>query len=371
MVNQVDTFDVAISGAGPAGSLAAILAAEAGLSVVLIEKRELPRTKACGGLVSSAALSLLPADLPLETICAKSVSTIKVLKRNKEYQYFEQNNLGLLLKRSDFDFLLTQYAQSKGVVLRENSTVKRITRINKPGKNNYLYSLDFDNSNVRRIVSRYFIGADGARGNSAILCGLRRNRPTLAGLGLTRIDENNAGANINADLIFYPLPSLGGIYWAFRGNGWTNEGIAGLASQARLRKTFAEITSSPLSLIGLQAWPLPFLGPLLKPGAKSAMLIGDAAGLVDPFSGEGLHNSLLSAILVIKAITEAERNKSEASSVYEKYYHNYFRRRFTPAFARAVYLHARTLVLPSLLPQTIASLMLPRKSIINIFNNKQ
>ncbi len=362
MGTQNKSFDLAIIGGGPTGSLAAALAAESGLSVVVIEKKLLPRSKPCGGLISAGALSLLPGDLSINSIKTSPVHSIGVSRGARYYSFNTSKKLGLLLKRADFDHLLANYATGKGACLLSNCKLKDISSCNSFHYNHSPYKLTFSDKKIPPLKTRYIIGADGAMGNSALLCGIRTKKPKFTGMGLTEITETESFQGYDTDLLFSPMPHLGGMHWSFKGPGWINHGIAGLASKKRLMKTLKRLTSTKLDEKNFQAWPLPFTGPLIQAGHGNTMLIGDAAGIIDPFSGEGLFNGLLSAILAIKSINHAKKNNTKAGLTYQKYFNFYFRRYYFQSILRAFFFHARSVALPSHLPRTIASIMLHKEN---------
>lgn len=116
-------YDLAIIGAGPAGSLAAAMAARAGLSVIMFEQKKHPRTKICGGFLSSRAMSLLPHDLELQSLQSQPVYQISVIKKRTPHTYNSKNRLGLVIKRDDLDQLLAKYAVRAGVQLNTDFRV--------------------------------------------------------------------------------------------------------------------------------------------------------------------------------------------------------------------------------------------------------
>ena len=92
--------------------------------------------------------------------------------------------------------------------------------------------------------------------------------------------------------------------------------------------------------------------------AKSnIILIGDAAGLVDPFSGEGLYNSFLSSILAVKSILIASGDDTKAAVMYDKLFKIHFENTFYPALRGAFMLHGKALLGDGKIPDYIALLM--------------
>ena len=105
-------FDVVIIGSGPAGGMAAIQCAEAGLKIALFEKESLPRRKVCAGGVVMRAINLLPNDLdyPIESICNNI--ELRVLDSGKSFQDYREN-LVTMVDRANFDYALVKHAKKR------------------------------------------------------------------------------------------------------------------------------------------------------------------------------------------------------------------------------------------------------------------
>jgi len=350
-------FDVAVIGAGPAGSLAAGLAAGAGFSTVIIEQKRLPRPKLCGGFLSARALSLLPADLILSGEQPEPIHTINVATKNRSYSHRSGEKLGLLIKREQFDSDLTRYASSKGALLLEESALTGLRESTDSETGEKYYLLQLKSAVTDTLRARYVIGADGARGNCAELFNLRPADASRAGWGLARLIETDNISKRTANLTFFPLPFLGGMGWSFSGPGWTNRGVGGLAKRHRLLKAYRRLFPEDNEKTNPAGWPLPFNGPLKKAASGNLLLIGDAAGLIDPFSGEGLYNSFRSSIQAVQALTRADRESCSAGLIYEKSFITHFRKKFIPSLAGAVLLHACSVICPSFMPGAMAGLM--------------
>ncbi len=354
--NAENIFDLAVIGAGPSGSLAAALAAESGLSTIVLERRKHPRPKICGGFLSARAISLLPGDLKLSSLRAAPVCRVSVVKKRQSWIYTSQNRLGLVIDRPELDQLLADYALSRGALLRENKPLLKIIPPETQEASG-CHVLKCGNNPEALIKARFLIGADGALGNTARLAGLRKSGPGPVGWGLSMIRQADLQVTEPGRLEFYPLPFLGGMGWSFSGPGWTNCGVGGFSSRGLLGRAFRKLfPGAPLSPKP-SSWPLPFLGPLQKPASGNVILIGDASGLVEPFSGEGLYNSFKSAIMAVHAVRLAIRGKSEAAPLYTAAFRKQFRKSYAAGRNGIFHLYIRSLFTPSTLPPLMAALM--------------
>ncbi|MDZ4132504.1 MAG: FAD-dependent monooxygenase [Dethiobacteria bacterium] len=351
-------FDLAVIGAGPAGALAAALAADAGFSTVIVEQKTLPRQKICGGFISERALAILPSGFELKSLEAEIINKVAIFKGDTAYRYNSEYRLGVVVKRKDFDYCLTRYACEKGSALIERWPIARVVKTGAGKAGDYLYSLEGAGNQRNHLLSRFVIVADGAAGRCSLPDELRSKRTLLRGWGLTRFVQCEDEAAEAGTLKFYPLPFLGGMGWAFSGpDCWVNQGVGGLAGRQQLLRTYhklfraASVNQNPLY------WPLPFLGPVSKAASGNLMLVGDAAGLIEPFSGEGIYNSFKSAALAIQALIAAREKQTDAAAVYQSLFNTHFRSNFAASLAGAFIMHTRSIAFPATLPPLMAELM--------------
>jgi len=334
-----EEYEVIIAGAGPAGASASMFLSQAGIKHLLIDKAVFPRDKVCGDALSGKVLSHLKHAIPdVAAQFAKnqndylpSYGVRFVAPNGKQADIPFLPNItkespppGFISKRIDFDNYLYNYTNS--------DFAKRITgELLYIEKENELLNLQIKiEGTAYHTKTKILIGADGERGISHkyVSGGSKRDLEAFsAGIrayytGITGYHEMNY-----IELHFLP-EILPGYFWIFpMSNGVSNIGLGILSSEVsknnlNLKKIFKDIlllpqfkerfaNAKPESPI--QGWGLPLGNKPVKRSTDYVILTGDAASLIDPFTGEGIGNAILSgryaAYAAIKAI--AEKNYSE------------------------------------------------------------
>jgi len=297
----MERFDVVIVGAGPAGSIASYYLSKNGLKVGLLEKNALGRDKICGGGISYYALKELPFKLPFSVI-EQEIKGINFISPKYElFQKKEIERMGITVRRSNFDSLLVTKAQNAGVEFLPNS---RITKVRKNSKTFIVQG---------KYSSSYVIGADGA--NSVI--------KNLFTIGNTNQSYNMAlRAYIsmsNGELeefmidkemleLYFHNHQLG-YGWIFALRDAVNIGI-GVKNGTNVSKEMLEkfinknfhLRKQHSKFYHIEGFPIPNAQMPVQFSRNKVFLIGDAAGLVDPISGEGIHYALRSGKIVADTI---------------------------------------------------------------------
>lgn len=290
-------FDIVIIGAGPAGSAAAVTAAHAGLSVALVDKARFPRAKLCGGLVTGRA------RLHYERIFGVPLDPDLFQPRRHIAFYMDGAPLGParhdmpmhLTMRWDMDAHLFDRARAAGAL---DFTGRRVA------------ALDLDAAIVtlsdgRALRYRVLIGADGVNSLVARQLFGRAFDPARIGFAL----EIEAPADPADEIVRIDFGAAQwGYGWRFPKRGSTTIGLGGLLSRNPDMTVALDAHRARLgdcSDAAVKGHHLPFGDPCPRPGRGNVLLAGDAAGLVDPITGEGIAHALLSGQSAARAAARA------------------------------------------------------------------
>lgn len=291
-------YDVIIVGAGPAGATLGYELARKGVEVLILEKERLPRYKPCAGGITVKTLKLL--DFDISSVAHQIVYGAKVTyKDNREFTKWYDKPLIYMVMRDEFDYLLVQRAQEAGAVVTDNQRV---------------YQLQVNHQGVEVVIANdtfkaeILVGADGANSIVAKSLGLRKG--IELGIGIEAEISVPREKLIKWDsLMGLDLGHISGGYgWIFPKKDHLSTGIGGSLCQAkRLKPGYQRVLASQdlgsYEIIKLKSHFL----PVRKNGAaiqwERSLLLGDAAGLVDPLTGEGIYYAIKSGQLAAPIIT--------------------------------------------------------------------
>ena len=329
-------YDAIVVGAGPAGCSAALFLARAGHFVLLLDKAKFPREKVCGDAVSGKSIGVLRALGLLGKLEAPPHGVITGLKmvspNGKEVLVPFPNADGLscagyCLRRQQTDAVLFGAARAESnITLIENFSV---SGLEKDGEGHIIgisgASADRESifpplNNSRTYKGRVIIGADGAGSVVARSLGLPGVPPEHAFMAVRGYWRGVGGLGDHIELFFIDQV-LPGYFWIFpMGDGTANVGLGILGSDIKKRKEHPNkillnaIAKHPVLAARfatakqegpIGAWVIPN-GSHMRPSSGDGwVLVGDAASLVDPFSGEGVGNALVSGQMAAKTIDEA------------------------------------------------------------------
>lgn len=290
-------YDVIVVGAGPAGATLAYELAKKGTEVLLLEKERLPRYKCCAGGVTTKAAKLL--DFDISGIVADVVYEVSVTYNfGSPYLGHYDQPLIYTVMRDVFDYLVVKRAQQFGAVVIDGQGVTQIQM------NADWVEISSAGSIFR---SRVVAGADGAYSVVARKLGIRRNIEYIPGIEVELVvpeeELTKRKSRIQIDLGCVPR----GYAWVFPKRNRLSIGVACLASKARdlnhyYQKFLNSLGISNYTIARASSHLIPTCGGRAIVFQDKALLLGDAAGLADPLTGEGIHNSIQSAQLAAPVI---------------------------------------------------------------------
>ena len=306
-------IDVVVIGAGPAGTAAAFDLLVKGFSVLLLDKYEFPRKKACAGGITPKALSLFRYDIG--ALVKRQCRSIKIRPPGKSSFLIQNNNpICHMTQRWELDFFSLQK------VLERGGQFQKVKNFSIEEKASHV---QIRTSN-QLIKARYLIGADGANSRVRRLtdssCQVVRYPAIEADVEV----ENPGFHKMEFD---FSMPGKG-YYWVFPKDNHINIGIYSttgspglkqkqLAEYAKIR--FGKNCSGKIRLKAFKGYSLGVGGYTLNPVKKGrALLVGDAAGLAETLLGEGIYFALKSGQAAAQAIANAHGSNTLPGVFYAR-----------------------------------------------------
>lgn len=306
-------YDAIVIGAGPAGSVTAFRLASAGASVLLADKASFPRDKPCGGGLTLRAVKELPVDVT--PVVEHTVDRMRLrLRYGAWYERRSDRPLILMTQRRRLDAFLAERAAGAGAEFRDGSRATAV--VARPDG----VEVTLDGATVRADV---LIGADGANGVSArqlSLGGTPVYGVALEGnMPYEAIGEGRYRSRAVIELAVLP----GGYGWVFPKGDHANFGVGGWertgpALRAELRRLCAEHRVPEERLESLRGHRLPLRRPDAPLARGRALVVGDAAGLVDPLSGDGMYEAFVSSRLAADAATAVLDGRTPTVEPYDR-----------------------------------------------------
>ncbi|MEU8888557.1 geranylgeranyl reductase family protein [Streptomyces sp. NPDC048442] len=291
-------WDVVVVGAGPAGASAAYAAASAGRRVLLLEKAELPRYKTCGGGIIGPSRDSLPPGfvLPLrDRIHAVTFSLDGKMTRTRK----SRTMLFGLVNRSEFDQALVETATKAGAVLRTGATVARVEQHGAavPDRRTAAVVL----SDGETVLARAVVGADGSASRIGAHVGVEMDQVDLGLEAEIPVPKTVAEDWAGRVLIDWgPIPGSYG--WVFPKGDTLTVGVIAAKGEGAATKQYLTDFIARLGLAGFE--PSVSSGHLTRcraagsPLSRGRVLVcGDAAGLLEPWTREGISFALRSGRL--------------------------------------------------------------------------
>lgn len=301
-------FDVAIIGAGPAGTAAAFDLLVKGLKVLILDKYEFPRKKACAGGITPKAYYLFKYDI--SSIVKRECRTIKITPSNKKSFFVkDENTLCYMTKREDLDFFSLNKVMEKGADFR---VVNRIQSINETP------SFVEINTTRETYKASYLIGADGA--NSIVRRFVTKGRFYKKQFAIEADVKIDRPDNYKMELDF--SRSKNGYYWIFPKDDHVNIGIYSTDLRTKLQiqrlYEYAKIRLFSTRLEAVKGYPICTNGFKYRPDSNRILLAGDAAGLSERLLGEGVYFAVKSGQQAAMAILGSEQKALSARDLYFK-----------------------------------------------------
>jgi geranylgeranyl reductase family protein len=298
----VDSWDVIVVGAGPAGLAAARTAAGAGARTLVLERAVHPRYKTCGGGLIGTSLAALAGtvEVPVRDRVDHTVFTLK--GRRRIVRRSRSGPLITMVRRDEFDAALRAAAVAAGAQMRERATVRAV-------------EADPEGAAVRladgtRLVGRAVVGADGSSGVTARHVGVRYQQVDL-GLEVELPVPEEVAARWRRRLLIDWGPLPGSYAWVFPKGDLLTVGVIAARGQGEATRGYLDSFVAGLGLSGIQ--PRHDSGHLTRCRADDSplyrggvLVAGDAAGLLEPWTREGISFALRSGALAGQAAAKGD-----------------------------------------------------------------
>lgn len=308
--------EVLIIGAGPAGATAAIHAAQAGFSTLLIDAKRFPRDKTCGDGLTPRAITQLKSLGLAETVCGRYTSHGLKLhgygsSTTVPWPESEFGTVGSAMPRLEFDQLLLTHAASY-----EQVTVKYSAAVGVELTGNRITSVTLHDGT--QVLPKYVIVADGVRSTFGKLLGRVWHKGEVYGIAArsyctTPLSEE-PWIHSHVELRDQTGVIQPGYGWIFPlGTGHANVGCGALSTDARPAKINTKKVLEHYVAVTNKQWEfgppqqvtsalLPMGGAVSNVAGSNWMLIGDAAACVNPLNGEGIDYGMETAALAVATL---------------------------------------------------------------------
>lgn len=292
----ISSYDVIVIGAGPAGATAGYELAQRGLDVLIIDREKLPRDKTCAGLVSTKVTEIINFDISpvVEQVIYNRTFSFEL---GEKFTGHSQTPVGYTVRRDRFDYLLAMEAKAAGASIKDREKVERLEVLPNEVK---IFTAN------HTFTAPIIIGADGAYGITARSAGLMRGVETRITMSTNVYAPRNKESWDSAMNMDFGVVT-GGYGWIFPKKGYLS---VGTGTYLQFVKELKPYVMKLLSSLGLESasverfksHPLPTRNPKEPIQRGRILLLGDSAGLTDPFWGEGIFYAMKSAQLAAPVV---------------------------------------------------------------------
>lgn len=293
-------YDVVIVGAGPAGAALAYELAGRGISVLVLEKAELPRYKCCAGGVTAKAAKL--SGMNINEVAENVISAFTVtLAGDSPYQGTSDEPVMYTVRRENFDYALVARAEKAGADVLQGVEA---------------LGIQFDDAGVEILTSagsfysQLIAGADGAESIVLKTLGIKRKVDNIVGITSEVFVVDRELAKWKSRILIDLGGISGGYGWVFPkadhlSTGFTCPVKKGKGLKRRYSEFLASLNLGHYRIARSDSSLLPVCAGKTVVAKGRAVLLGDAAGLASPLTGEGIYNAILSAQLAAPAIEKS------------------------------------------------------------------
>lgn len=337
-------YPIVISGAGPAGATTALFLENEGIPYLLLEKESFPRDKICGDAISGKALDIIARLRPNAVRDFGEQGNKALLTYG--IQFTAPNGkavdiafpkpkgdlpVGFLSKRIDFDnFLFSQLRPEKGEIWQNAEVTDAVRNGDK-----VVLTIKHDGE-TKTVTTSLAIGADGSR--SVVkrkLQGFEQDDKHFCG-GIRAYYSNVAGLHEENYLeLHFMKELLPGYFWIFPlPGGGANVGMGMLSED--IKKNHVNLRKELLNIIenhpvmkhrfagatlegNITGWGLPLGSKKRRISGDNFLLTGDAASLIDPFTGEGVGNAVVSGLVASRIAKKAFETQNFSAAALAEY----------------------------------------------------
>ncbi len=307
-----------VVGAGPAGSTAARELAQRGIDTLLLDRARFPRDKPCGGGVTVRCDALLPFSL--EPVVEDVVyGAVIQMRRGHRVSLRHDEPLTYITQRSRLDHFLVERAQEAGSEFRDGQRVRQVMR-----QGDGSYEVSAGNGAAPELHrARVVIGADGANGVVGSSLGYEHAEESGVGLEGNFPCPDGVPEWLRGNVVLQLGAMTGGYGWLFPKEDHVNVGVGcWKATAGDLRRQLDALCRDygidPDRLESLRGHHLPMRRGGSALAAGGSALIGDAAGLIDPLSGEGILAAISSGAAVAPVAHDYLRGERDSMRDYQQ-----------------------------------------------------